>query len=787
MNRKIFKKITILLLVVFATFFSLKTKINAVTTYKAGGLLPFRKSYYEAKEGGPYYYYLCYYYWNGANCNEKSNSKTDGDVPRNAFQRKLRNIGIYYIYTDNVYEQAYCIEPGSDIPFSAANPDGRFYDATPIANPKTGVHNFDQVQQLLTFAPKLDTSVLGNLMEQFKDVNDWKNHKTGLFEPVYDEIFAAQEIIWELVTGQRDSFKADAPERANYMYSSNINQHDSFYNVVINSTQNNDLTTLRGAYKNLRKAAHNAFEVYPGDSDSNYRFSSDTKTSSNTYKMNWDDNKKQFYLKVEDENENYKYWEIDKVGSSLSATITSNKIIEIISKSSISKENAEKVGIKVKNNHTASSNAIAFKQLKDEKNYQNVIKVVGTTKNSAIYVYTPKYQLKVVKVDADDSDTKIEGAKFYVCNNSLCGSSNAIETITTNENGEAICNKLERPGTYYIKEAEAPTGYLSDDKTYSVLVTKENETYTSSYATQEIKNKQSEFTLNKKVWDEDSGSEITLPETSEYDEEGNYIGPKFVVSYGKKYLVFDSTEDGVYTYKDEVDSLDEATKLKTFNGSFKITKMPSCKYYLTEQEAPKGQTLPKNPSINIDVCSEGNEANFVNGFTGLEFTKRSETGQVLSGGEFTLQVKENNYYKDILLKESKPGLYYYEKGLTEEDESATYIFKTGDGTDISIGKAFFKNLPSGEYRIIEKSAPDGYELIEDKDSTSIVSISDASKDTNYTVEMVNRKINTSGGEASAELVVTITTGRLIINYALVIGGLVALLVIIYLVRKKIKK
>ena len=52
MNRQIFKKITILLLVVFATFFSLKTKINAVTTYKAGGLIPFRYSYYEGQGNG---------------------------------------------------------------------------------------------------------------------------------------------------------------------------------------------------------------------------------------------------------------------------------------------------------------------------------------------------------------------------------------------------------------------------------------------------------------------------------------------------------------------------------------------------------------------------------------------------------------------------------------------------------------------------------------------------------------------------------------------------------------
>lgn len=53
--------------------------------------------------------------------------------------------------------------------------------------------------------------------------------------------------------------------------------------------------------------------------------------------------------------------------------------------------------------------------------------------------------------------------------------------------------------------------------------------------------------------------------------------------------------------------------------------------------------------------------------------------------------------------------------------------------------------------------------------------------------MVDRKVSASGGEASAELVLTITTGRTILNYALIIGGLVVLLVLAYILRKKFKK
>ena len=53
--------------------------------------------------------------------------------------------------------------------------------------------------------------------------------------------------------------------------------------------------------------------------------------------------------------------------------------------------------------------------------------------------------------------------------------------------------------------------------------------------------------------------------------------------------------------------------------------------------------------------------------------------------------------------------------------------------------------------------------------------------------MVNGKVNTSGSEASAELIVTITTGRKVLNYALIIGSLIVLLVVAIVLRKKFKK
>ena len=52
---------------------------------------------------------------------------------------------------------------------------------------------------------------------------------------------------------------------------------------------------------------------------------------------------------------------------------------------------------------------------------------------------------------------------------------------------------------------------------------------------------------------------------------------------------------------------------------------------------------------------------------------------------------------------------------------------------------------------------------------------------------ITEKTNKYGSSSSAELVVTIITGRKILNYAFIISSLIILLVVAIIVRKKVKK
>ena len=156
-------------------------------------------------------------------------------------------------------------------------------------------------------------------------------------------------------------------------------------------------------------------------------------------------------------------------------------------------------------------------------------------------------------------------------------------------------------------------------------------------------------------------------------------------------------------------------------------------------------------------------------------------GELLAGGKYALQRKVDGVYKDMLLIENSKGSYTYDSTATSSKTGATYVIETDEGSAL-IGK-----LPTGEYRVVEKEAPEGYELVADKDSTAKVTISDSGSTGYYLVEMVDRQVTMYGDEASAELVITIITGRTMVNYVAVAGVLIVLLIVAIYLRKKIKK
>lgn len=93
-------------------------------------------------------------------------------------------------------------------------------------------------------------------------------------------------------------------------------------------------------------------------------------------------------------------------------------------------------------------------------------------------------QIKIIKNETGNTSKKLKGAEFNI----LDSSNSVVDTIITDENGEAT-SKLLPYGDYKVVETKAPTGYVLNSREISVKITEHNKTYSFDYENDIIKGK----------------------------------------------------------------------------------------------------------------------------------------------------------------------------------------------------------------------------------------------------------------------------------------------------------
>lgn len=575
---------------------------------------------------------------------------------------------------------------------------------------------------------------------------DFANAAKTIEASEYQKIIASQALVWEIITKERTNFNTDIPDQK---------EKGGLYDVIFGDSK---FSTAQNEYKRIRKAVYYSYNKLPGNNSDVFKLESNAATIKTTIGETYE---------IKDEKNAFSYFKVLNTSDGITAVISDDgSSIKITPTKAISSESPGVVRIALKN---TKSNAIAYTCTDEPEELGRTgcqdLAYGGVDLVLAIKVYTGKYDIKILK--KDENGQLLSGAKFDVCKDSRCNNVLNDEPLVSDANGIATYSEITEPGTYYVKEIEAPSGYEKHDRIEGV----------KANGTVNFINTARIFNLTKYTVDED-GNNILLNDGCGTDD---YTGPEFQLTDEDGNVInFERLSDGMYKLADDNTEMPVST-LKTCKGKFSAKLLTSCIYTISEVTPPKGLTLPSNPTRKVNICGSDKNISFTNGFTGLEFQKKNEDGEFISGGKFALQRKENNVYKDILLKEVGQGYYLYDQNLKQGDSMATYLLLTNDGI------ARIKGLSPGEYRIVEKEAPSEYEPIADKDSTAKVTISDGKQDDYYLVELINKKVNIKGDEASAELIVTINTGRKVLNYTFIFIALAVVLVTLIILRKKQKK
>ncbi|MGL5439241.1 MAG: Ig-like domain-containing protein [Filifactoraceae bacterium] len=123
-------------------------------------------------------------------------------------------------------------------------------------------------------------------------------------------------------------------------------------------------------------------------------------------------------------------------------------------------------------------------------------------------------EIKVIKVDEDNPELKLEGAEFEL---RKAGSSEVIDVLKTDDKGEVIFSRLSL-GKYTIKETKAPIGYLLNETPYEMEVTSDK------INIETIKNKKEivEVFVNKQ-WVGKVSDSVTISLLADGKENGSVI------------------------------------------------------------------------------------------------------------------------------------------------------------------------------------------------------------------------------------------------------------------------
>ena len=420
------------------------------------------------------------------------------------------------------------------------------------------------------------------------------------------------------------------------------------------------------------------------------------------------------------------------------------------------------VDLPISNGYYISETQAPYAYIRNQSDvYSFNFNVLPETQAKATFSHTFKNdrttaKIHIYKVDKESGkavpqgDASLEGAVYglYARNDIVhpdgatgvvFKAGDLVATLTTDKNGEAEVSNLYL-GNYYVKEITPSEGYLLDEEEHDVVCDYEGDlvaevSRSTTSAEQVIKQPFQLIKVSDNGDDTEAGllagAEFTayLKSSLPVKEDGSYdfdkATPVIIGENGATTITFFTDEDGDLI-------LPEALKI----GNYRIEEI----------KAPFGYVVNDN-YINISVDTDTafetdgdtNDAIITVEYSDapavgeLTVEKKGEVLDGFKGGLFANSEDKEFVYKEGSLAGAVFKVYAAEDIFTADnqkdaDGNRTKYYSKGDlvatlttGKD---GKATAKNLPLGQYRVVEVEAPYGYVLNPNEQTVTFTYVDD---------------------------------------------------------------
>ena len=293
-----------------------------------------------------------------------------------------------------------------------------------------------------------------------------------------------------------------------------------------------------------------------------------------------------------------------------------------------------------------------------------------------------KGQVKVIKVDKENNEVKLQGVEFKVYDED----NNIVDTLITDENGEATSKRLRIDKKYTVQESKTLENYVLNETPQTITLTQdqitdltfENELIKGYIRVTKVSKEENKYNGDKK------GTRLENAKFEVYDKENNLVDT----------LITD--ENG------------EATTKELLKGYYKILEIDSPDYYILTDEVFEAEIVKHQEIVDVEIENDNVDIDIEVNKTGFKETQSKDSiyydfSNIHNKSNIAL---DNFTWSDSLPTNALRANRIY-TGTWNEDLTYSVWYKTNLSDDYIMLKDVLSTLVNNEVKFTDATLQDG--------------------------------------------------------------------------------